>query len=64
MSKPASLLLPLRVMARRLRVSAIWLRTEAAKRRVLHLKAGSALLFDSRTVERILAERARREGIQ
>jgi hypothetical protein len=56
-------LLPLGQMARCLGVPAAWLRAEAEAGRVPHLKAGKALLFDSETVERLLLERARREGV-
>jgi hypothetical protein len=49
-------------MARRLRVPVRWLRDEAGAGRIPHLKAGKALLFDPETVERVLRERARREG--
>ena len=50
-------------MARRLRVPVAWLRTEAETGRIPHLKAGKVLLFDPETVERILHERAQREGV-
>lgn len=46
-------------MARRLRVPSTWLRSEAEAGRIPHLRAGSALLFDPVTVERIVAERLR-----
>ena len=52
-------LLPLGAMAQRVRVAAKWLRQEAESGRIPHLTAGSRLLFDSETVERILLERAR-----
>jgi hypothetical protein len=55
-------LLPLGPMARYLRVPAKWLRAEAEAGRVPHLKAGKALLFDRKTVERVLVERACRGG--
>ena len=32
--------------------------------RIPHLKAGKVLLFDSETVDRLLHERAKREGVQ
>jgi hypothetical protein len=44
--------------ARVLRVPAKWLRAEAEAGRIPHLRAGSVLLFDIATVERILVERA------
>lgn len=48
-------------MARRLRVTAKWLREEAEAGRIPHLKAGPRLLFDPETVERVLLERARQD---
>jgi hypothetical protein len=50
-------------MARRLRVPVKWLREEAAAGRVPHLRADKALLFDPDAVERVLLERAGREGV-
>ena len=47
----------------RLRVPVKWLRAEAEAGRVPHLKAGKALLFDPEAVERVLLERAQREGV-
>ena len=47
-------------MARRLRVTAKWLREEAEAGRIPHLKAGPRLLFDPETVEQVLLERARK----
>lgn len=52
-------LLPLSVVARRLRVPVGWLRAEAEAGRVPHLKAGKVLLLDPETVERVLLDRAR-----
>ena len=54
-----SRLLPLRFMAKRLRVPVRWLRGEAEAGRIPHLKADSHLLFDPEAVERTLLERAR-----
>jgi hypothetical protein len=54
----------LAAMARRLRVPAGWLKTEADAGRIPHLKAGSQRLFNVAEVERVLAERARVEGCQ
>lgn len=51
--------LNLGAMARRLRVPATWLRAEADAGRIPHLRAGSALLFDPETVERIVFDRLR-----
>jgi hypothetical protein len=50
-------------MARLVGVPAAWLRAEADAGRIPHLKAGKVLLFDPDTVERILLERAQREGV-
>jgi excisionase family DNA binding protein len=49
-------------MARRLGVSTAWLRAEAEAGRLPHVRAGTGMLFDAATVERILSERARKEG--
>lgn len=51
-------LVSLRVLARRLRVPAEWLRAEAEGNRLPAVKAHDALLFHYPTVVRILAERA------
>lgn len=49
-------------MARRLRVPAKWLREQALKGRIPHLRAGSAFLFDPSAVQeavlRLLREQA------
>jgi hypothetical protein len=58
-----AMLLPLGPMARLLRVPAAWLRAEAEAGRIPHLKAGKTMLFDPETVEHLLLERARREGV-
>jgi hypothetical protein len=55
---PHSILLPLGLMARRLRVTNAWLRAEADAGRVPCLRAGKRYLFSPEAVERILAERA------
>ena len=54
-------LLPTGPMARRLRVTAAWLREEADAGRVPCLKAGKRFLFVPEAVERVLAERAATE---
>lgn len=51
-------LLPLGPMARRLGVTATWLRQEAEAKRVPCLPAGDRYLFVPEVVERVLAERA------
>jgi hypothetical protein len=56
-------LLPLGPAARRLRVPVGWLRSEAECGRLPHIKAGRVLLFDFPTIERILTERAKGEGV-
>lgn len=57
-------LLQLRFMARRLRVTARWLREEAEAGRVPHVRAGDQFLFNPEAVEQLLAERATREGLR
>lgn len=54
-------LLPLNRMARRLRVTMDWLRSEAEAGRVPCLKADRRYLFNPDAVERTLAERAASE---
>ena len=46
-------------MARHVRVPVRWLRAEAEANRIPHLRAGTQLLFDPETVERVLLERAK-----
>lgn len=53
-----SKLLPAGPTARRLRVTARWLRSEAEAGRIPHVKAERVLLFDPEAVERVLLERA------
>ena len=55
-------LLPLGPTAQQLGVPATWLRQEAERGSIPHLKAGKRLLFDLETVARLLSERARGEG--
>lgn len=52
-------LVPDGILARRLRVRAAWLRSEADAGRLPHVKAGDRYLFDPELVERLLLERAR-----
>jgi hypothetical protein len=52
-------LLPLNVVARRLRVPVRWLRAEAEAGRVPALPAGNQFLCDPQAVEAALLERAR-----
>ena len=49
------------VMARRLRVRAAWLRSEAEAGRLPHVRAEDQYLFDPDAVERVLVERAQRD---
>jgi hypothetical protein len=51
-------LLPLALMARRLRVSVRWLRAEAESGRVPALRADRTFLFNPEAVERALVQRA------
>ncbi len=53
-------LLPLNIMARRLRVPVSWLRNEAMQGRVPCLIAGKQILCDPAVVETTLLERARK----
>lgn len=59
MSNGQRLLVPLSVMARRLRVRVRWLRGEAEAGRVPALKAETQWLFDPKAVEATLLLRAR-----
>jgi hypothetical protein len=52
-------LLPLNIVARRLRVPVRWLRAEAEAGRVPSLRAENAILCDPAAVETALLERAR-----
>jgi excisionase family DNA binding protein len=56
---------PLRLteMARVLGVSSVWLRAEADRGALPHVKTDRGMLFHRETVERLLAERAKREGV-
>ena len=53
-------LMPLRFMAKYLRVPAAWLKDEAVAGRVPHLSAGGTLLFNPTATVRALSERAAR----
>ena len=55
-------LVTLRELARRLRVSCSWLKTEADSGRLPHVRAGTQRLFNLQVVIDLLAERAAREG--
>ena len=58
---PIQKLLTLPLMARRLRVTARWLRAEAEAGRVPTLQADRTMLFNPEAVERCLLDRAGRE---
>jgi hypothetical protein len=49
---------PLKSMARLLRVTEPWLRSEAEAGRIPHLKAGEQLLFNPELVEQLILRRA------
>jgi len=51
-------LLPIQSMARRLRVSADWLRGQADAGRLPHVKADRQYLFNAALIEQILLRRA------
>lgn len=55
---------PLRLveMARLLGVSSAWLRAEAERGALPHVKTDRGMLFHRATVERLLARRAQQEG--
>jgi len=57
-------LLKLSEMARMLGVSVTWLRAEADRGALPHIKTDRGMLFDQPTVEKLLADRAKREGLQ
>ncbi len=51
-------------LARYLGVTSAWLRAEADGGRLPHVRTDTGMLFDRETVERILAERAKSEGVR
>jgi excisionase family DNA binding protein len=60
---PSERPLKLAEMARLLGVSVTWLRAEAERGTLPHVKTDRGMLFDRVTVERLLNERAKREGV-
>jgi excisionase family DNA binding protein len=50
-------------MARLLGVSVTWLRAEADRGALPHVRTDRGMLFDRETVERLLVERAKRDGV-
>lgn len=63
LNTPSERPLKLAEMARLLGVSVAWLRAEAERGALPHVKTDRGMLFDRTTVERLLIERARREGV-
>lgn len=63
MNTPSERPLKLAEMARLLGVSVKWLRAEADRGALPHVKTDRGMLFDRATVERLLIERAKREGV-
>jgi hypothetical protein len=63
LNTPSERPLKLAEMARSLGVSVAWLRAEAERGALPHIKADRGILFDRGTVERLLSERAKREGV-
>jgi hypothetical protein len=57
-------LIPLNIMARRLRVPVAWLRAEADAGRIPHLRAGRAILVSPVAVASALGARATTEGMK
>jgi hypothetical protein len=55
--------LPLSIVARRLRVPVAWLKAEAGAGRIPHLRAGNRIVADLEAVQKVLADRAQREGV-
>jgi excisionase family DNA binding protein len=62
LNTPSERPLKLSEMARLLGVSVTWLRAEAERGALPHVKTDRGMLFDRETVERLLCERAKREG--
>lgn len=56
--------LTLTEMARVLGVSSTWLRAEADRGALPHVKTDRGMLFHRETVERLLNERAKGEGVR
>ena len=63
LNTPSERPLTLSQMARVLGVSATWLRAAAERGALPHVKADRGMLFDRETVERLLIERAKHEGV-
>jgi len=63
LNTPSARPLTLAEMARSLGVSVTWLRAEAERGALPHVKADRGMLFDRATIEQMLSERAKREGV-
>lgn len=63
MEPNAPKLLPLNIVARRLRVPVRWLRAEAEAGRVPSLRAENVILCDAEVVEEALLQRARQSVV-
>lgn len=63
LNTPSERPLKLAEMARILGVSVKWLRAEAERGALPHVKTDRGMLFDRVTVERILVDRAKSEGV-
>ncbi len=55
--------LKLSELARLLGVSVKWLRAEAERGALPHVRTDTGMLFDRASVERLLSDRAKREGV-
>jgi excisionase family DNA binding protein len=64
LNTPSERPLKLAEMARVLGVSVTWLRAEAERGALPHVKTDRGMLFDRATVEKLLSERAKREGVK
>jgi excisionase family DNA binding protein len=62
-NSPSERPLKLAEMARLLGVSVKWLRAEAERGALPHIKTDRGMLFDRPTVERLLSDRAKHEGV-
>jgi len=63
LNTPSARPLTLAEMSRSLGVSVTWLRAEAERGALPHVKADRGMLFDRTTIEQMLGERAKREGV-
>lgn len=63
MNTPNERPLKLSEMARLLGVSVAWLRAEAERGALPHVRTDRGMLFDRATVEQLLSDRAKHEGV-